>query len=98
MQYFTPPFPSGCSPDSTGLCHRRPATLLKDSRMKRLITLGFGLFLTAVATGCCCWPCCGGGGCGSGCGYGGCGPGGCSVPGGIPTTSNYAPSCSTCAY
>jgi len=65
--------------------------------MKRLIVLGFGLFVAAVMTGCCCLPCCGGGGCG-GCGYGGgCGPGGCGVPGGgVPTTSMYAPACSSC--
>ncbi|MBI3860406.1 MAG: hypothetical protein HY290_00770 [Planctomycetia bacterium] len=64
--------------------------------MKRLITLGFGLFLTAVTTGCCCWPCCNSG-CGTGCGYGGgCGPGGCAVPGGVPATSMYAPACTSC--
>ena len=63
--------------------------------MKRLITLGFGLFLTAVATGCCCWPCCNSG-CGMGSCGGGCSSGGCAVPGGV--TSNYSPTCPTCAY
>jgi len=38
---------------------RRPATHRKDSRMKRLVTLVFGLALCAAVSGCCCFPCCG---------------------------------------
>src|SRR5436190_14168517 len=89
ISHAPPPAPEA-SRRSVGLGTGWNTTHRKDSRMKRLIVLGFGLVLAAVMTGCCCTPCCS-----SPCGFGGggCGPGGC----GVPATSMYAPSgCSTC--